>query len=60
MIASCIPEPYRSLLIEAGQMAGTDNRPGDELAVVAATIDLIRAKCAKEHPNLFRKEDHHD
>jgi hypothetical protein len=56
MISCLIPEPYREQLLEAGKMANTGTRPADELAVVAASVDLIRAKCAREHPHIFRQE----
>lgn len=60
MISTMIPEPYRRMLIDAGEMAGVGNRSAEDLAEVAAIVDLIRAKCARDYPHLFKQENTND
>ena len=57
MISSLIPEPFRSQLVAAGNLAGSKDKPADELAVIAAAIDKIRERAAKAAPDLFKQAE---
>ena len=56
MIASLIPEPFRSELAHAGADAGNIHRSGAAYAKVAEKVDQITARLQAHYPNGFRAD----